>query len=114
MQYEPASALKVLYHAKSIHEESLGNTHDTDPITYHYNPAAPNNVGICPDNYASTSTTNLKNADQQMMWNSDNRMTKGIFYKYGGGTAAGGEYLLENHTAPPRPQPTPHHHHQRA
>jgi hypothetical protein len=32
-QYEPASALKVLYHAKSIHEESLGNTHDTDTRT---------------------------------------------------------------------------------
>jgi hypothetical protein len=98
-QYEPASALKVLYHAKSIHEESLGNTHDTDTITYHYNPAAPNDVGICPDNYASKSTTNLKNADQQMMWNSDNRMTKGIFYKYGGGTFGGGKSVMENYAA---------------
>ena len=98
-QYEPASALKVLYHAKSIHEESLGNTHDTDTITYHYNPAAPNDVGICPDNYASKSTTNLKNADQQMMLNSDNRMTKGIFYKYGGGTFAGGKSVMENYAA---------------
>src|SRR5260221_13399160 len=110
MQYEPASALKVLYHAKSIHEESLGNTHDTDTITYHYNPAAPNNVGICPDNYASTSTTNLKNADQQMMWNSDNRMTKGIFYKYGGRTFAGGENLKE-HYAPPLGLSSAHHPH---
>jgi len=81
-QYEPASALKVLYHAKSIHEEALGNTHDTDVIVYHYNPADPTNVDICPDSYASTTTTNLKNADQQMMWNSDNRMTRGILEKY--------------------------------
>jgi hypothetical protein len=82
-QYEPASALKVLYHAKSIHEESLGNAHDSDTITYHYNPADPTNPGICPDSYATTATTNLKNADQQMMWVSDNRMTRGILEKYG-------------------------------
>jgi hypothetical protein len=83
-QYEPASALKVLYHAKSIHAEWLGNAHDTDSITYNYNPADPANAGICPDSYSSfTKTTNLKNADQQMMWNSDNRMTKGILLKYG-------------------------------
>jgi hypothetical protein len=81
-QYEPASALKVLYHAKSIHEESLGNSADSDVITYHYNPADPTNVGICPDNYASTSTTNLKNADTKMMQVSDNRMTRGILEKY--------------------------------
>jgi len=81
-QYEPASALKVLYHAKSIHEEALGNAADADTITYHYNTADPNNGGICPDSYASTNTTNLKNADEQMMWNSDNRMTRGILEKY--------------------------------
>jgi hypothetical protein len=82
-QYEPASALKVLYHAKSIHEESLGTAHDGDVITYHFNPADPTNPGICPDSYASTATTNLKNADQQMMWVSDNRMTRGILENYG-------------------------------
>jgi len=98
-QYEPASALKILYHAKSIHEESLGNTHDTDTVAYNYNPAAPSNGRICPDNFASSSTTNLKNADQQMMWNSDNRMTKGIFYKYGGGTFGGGKSVMENYAA---------------
>ncbi len=53
-QYEPASALKVLYHAYSIHQESLGNSHDGDSITYHYDPAHPNNQGICPDNFPST------------------------------------------------------------
>jgi hypothetical protein len=83
LPYEPASALKVLYHAASIHAESLGAAHDSDTIVYHYDPAAPTNAGICPDNYPTTAGTNLKNADSQMMWNSDNRMTKGILDKYG-------------------------------
>lgn len=98
-QYEPASALKVLYHAFSIHEESLGISHDSDTIAFNYNPADPTNGNICPDNYATTSITNLKNADQQMMWNSDDRTTKGILYKYGGGTFAGGKSVMENYAA---------------
>jgi hypothetical protein len=81
-QYEPASALKVLYHAKSIHEEALGNAVDTNLITYHYNTADTLNGDICPDDYVPTTTTNLKNADQLMMLNSDNRMTRGILEKY--------------------------------
>jgi hypothetical protein len=83
-QYEPASALKVLYHAKSIHEESLGNTFDNTSITYHFNNLAdPKDGNICPDNFGSTTTTNLKNADTKMMQNSDNRMTRGILERYG-------------------------------
>ena len=82
-QYEPASALKVLYHAKSIHEEALGNTTDATLITYHYHTLAdPKDGDICPDDYATTTTTNLKNADTLMMQNSDNRMTRGILEKY--------------------------------
>jgi hypothetical protein len=81
-QYEPASALKVLYHAKSIHEEALGHTNDSTSITYHYNPADPTNVGICPDDFAPTSTSTLLNADTKMMQVSDNRMTRGILEKY--------------------------------
>jgi Beta-lactamase enzyme family len=82
-QYEPASALKVLYHAKSIHEEALGNTTDATVITYHYhNLADPHDGDICPDDYNTTTTTNLKNADTLMMQNSDNRMTRGILEKY--------------------------------
>ncbi|MDT4917864.1 MAG: hypothetical protein QOH89_2564 [Pseudonocardiales bacterium] len=82
-QYEPASALKVLYHAKSIHEEALGNTTDATVITYHYHNLADSKDGdICPDDYATTTTTNLKNADTKMMQNSDNRMTRGILEKY--------------------------------
>jgi len=82
-QYEPASALKVLYHAKTIHEQSLGNKTDSTMVTYHFNPADPTNKDICPDNYANTATTNLKDADQKMMWNSDNRMTRAILELYG-------------------------------
>jgi hypothetical protein len=82
LQYEPASALKVLYHAKSIHEESLGNALDSNVITYHYNTADPTNGDICPDDFATTTTTNLKNADTLMMQNSDNRMARGILEKY--------------------------------
>jgi hypothetical protein len=82
-QYEPASALKVLYHAKSIHEEALGNTTDSTSITYHYHSLSdPKDGDICPDSYSTTATTNLKNADTLMMQNSDNRMTRGILEKY--------------------------------
>jgi hypothetical protein len=82
-QYEPAGALEILYHAKSIHEESLGNTNDATVITYHYSDRAdPNDGGICPDEHATTTTTNLKNADTLMMQNSDNRMARGILEKY--------------------------------
>ena len=100
-QYEPASALKVLYHAKSIHEESLGHSHDTDTITYRYHDLAdPKDGDICPDDYSTTTTTNLKNADQQMMWNSDNRMTKGVLGKYGkSAVLAYGSSLGLTHTA---------------
>jgi hypothetical protein len=98
-QYEPASALKVLYHAKSIHEEALGHTTNSTSITYHYNPADSTNGGICPDSYASTATTNLKNADEQMMWNSDNRMTRGIVQKYGGNNYITGWTVMENYGA---------------
>lgn len=99
-QYEPASALKVLYHAKSIRSEALGNTTDNTSISYNYNPADSTNGGICPDDYSSfSSTTILKNADTQMMRVSDNRMTKGILYKYGGGTFAGGKTAMENYAA---------------
>ena len=50
--------MKVLYHAKSIHEESLGNTFDSTSITYHFNNLAdPKDGNICPDNFGSTTTT---------------------------------------------------------
>jgi hypothetical protein len=81
--YEPASALKVLYHYKTIDSEESGTTADTTSITYHYDTSAPTDPGICPDDFGTTATTNLKNADTQMMQKSDNRMTRGILDKYG-------------------------------
>jgi uncharacterized protein YodC (DUF2158 family) len=81
--FEPASTIKVLYHYKSILAEQAGTTNNNSSITYHYNPADPTNPGICPDDYANTSTGTLLNADTQMMEVSDNRMTRGILEKYG-------------------------------
>jgi hypothetical protein len=82
-QFEPASSLKVLYHLKSIDAQE-GGVPDSASITYHYNNLSdPNDKDICPDSYASTATTDLKSADAKMMWNSDNRMTRGILEKYG-------------------------------
>ena len=81
-QFEPASALKVLYHLKSIDAQESGVLSDAS-ITYHFNNMSdPKDKDICPDNYATTTTTDLKNADSQMMWKSDNRMTRGILEKY--------------------------------
>jgi hypothetical protein len=82
-QFEPASSLKVLYHLKSTDAEESGTTTDTTAISYRYNLSAPADGDICPNSYATTATTNLKNADSLMMWNSDNRMTRGILEKYG-------------------------------
>ncbi len=81
-RFEPASALALLYHAKSIHEESLGNATDARLITYHYNSANPSDGSICPDDFTSTTPTNLKNANTLMMQNSDYRMARGILDNY--------------------------------
>ena len=57
--FEPASALKVLYHYKSILAEQAGTTHDNTAITYHYDPADSTNADICPDDFASTEHEHL-------------------------------------------------------
>jgi hypothetical protein len=83
LRFEPAGALALLYHAKSIHEESLGNAFDANVITYHYaNLSDPADRSKCPDDSATTTTTNLKNADTLMMQNRDYRMARGILEKY--------------------------------
>jgi hypothetical protein len=83
LQFEPAGTLALLYHAKSIHEESLGNTTDATVVTYHYNNLAdPADGSICPDETATTTTTNLKNANTLMMQNGDYRMSRAILEKY--------------------------------
>jgi hypothetical protein len=82
-QFEPAGALALLYHAKSIHQESSGLTTDGTIITYRYNNLAdPNDGQICPDDFPTTTTTNLKNADTLMMQRGDYRMARGILEKY--------------------------------
>lgn len=82
-QFEPASSLKAFYHLKSIDAQESGVL-DSAPITYRFNNMAdPKDKDICPDNYATTATTDLRDADSRMMWNSDNRMTRGILEKYG-------------------------------
>jgi hypothetical protein len=78
------SALKVLYHYKSILAEQAGTTTDDSGIAYYFDPSDPTNAGICPDDFTNhVGATNLKNADTQMMQNSDNRMTLGVLTKYG-------------------------------
>jgi hypothetical protein len=81
--FEPASALKVLYHYTAIASEQAGGTHDADPVAYTYNSADSTNGDICPDDYSSVGAKTLKDADTLMMQQSDNRMTKGILLKYG-------------------------------
>jgi hypothetical protein len=82
--FEPASALKVLYHYKSILAEQAGTTSDSSGIAYYYDPAHPSDGDICPNDFTSNvGGTNLKNADTLMMQNSDNRMTRGVLSKYG-------------------------------
>lgn len=81
-QYEPASALKVLYHAKSIHQQALGVA-DSRTLTYRYDTTDPNNGGICTNKFTKTKTTDLKTGDTWMMVNSDNRTTRAILELYG-------------------------------
>lgn len=83
LAFEPAATLELLYHAKSISAESAGTTTDVTQLTYHYNNLAdPMDGRICPDSLATTTTTNLKNADTLMMQSSDNRMARAILDKY--------------------------------
>jgi Beta-lactamase enzyme family len=83
LPFEPASAIKVLYHLRTIESEAAGTAHDNTSITYHYDPASPDNAGICPEDFSATKKTNLKNADTLMMQNSDNRMTRGVREHFG-------------------------------
>jgi hypothetical protein len=55
---------------------------DSTLVTYHYNPATPLDGSICPDDFANTTTANLKNADTLMMQNSDYRMARAILERY--------------------------------
>jgi hypothetical protein len=97
--FEPASSLKVLYHYKSIVAEQAGTTSDTTPISYQYDKTHSTDGDICPDSFNTVGNTNLKNADTLMMQQSDNRMTKGVYTKYGpAAVAAEATHLGMTHT----------------
>ena len=74
--YEPASALKVLYHLYAMRAIAAGTAFDTTQVTYMmtYN-------GSCP--VSNPATTTLKNAMTLMMQNSDNAMTKAVADYFG-------------------------------
>lgn len=84
--FEPASSLKVLYH---LHHNKVRqgatnkSTFDATSISYRYAPSDPSNGNICPDNQTATQNTTYSNADGQMMWISDNRMTRAIHDRWG-------------------------------
>jgi hypothetical protein len=103
VQFEPASALKVLYHLHVLRKHQAGLS-DNTPVGYHFKdtPSYPSyeEAGICPDLYdgldpngqpSATEATNftttiMKDADEQMMWMSDNRMTRAITDRFGSST----------------------------
>jgi hypothetical protein len=111
--FEPASAIKVLYHYTSILAQQHKVTHNNTPIAYRYDPSDPSNGGICPDDFNTMAATTLQNADTQMMENSDNRMTEGVLNQYTKGamlaeaSALGMTHTQINHTIG-CPTPTTH------
>jgi hypothetical protein len=89
--YEPASSIKVLYHAYAFKRIYQGLDHLSDPITYYNYPLTPSPTGnpkdVCPDPAQETAanavTTTLENALAMMMKNSDNRTTRALQLYYG-------------------------------
>ena len=94
-QFEPASTIKVLYHLHAIKQRQAGFVTDGSGATFRYKSTPANHTDangeghICPDAHSNTATTTLRNADEQMMWQSDNRMTRAITDKFGYGAIAG-------------------------
>jgi hypothetical protein len=89
--YEPASSIKVLYHAYAFKRIHQGLDHLNDPITYYNYPLTPSPTGnpkdVCPDPAQETAanavTTTLENALSMMMKSSDNRTTRALQRYYG-------------------------------
>jgi hypothetical protein len=83
-QFEPASSIKALYHLHTLKARQAGLVSDTTSVTYRYNDLSNSkDKDICPDKATLMATTSIKNAEEQMMWNSDNRMTRAITDKFG-------------------------------
>lgn len=84
-QFEPASSIKALYHLHTLIARQ-GGMGDTTTLAYRTNDFSQINspeAGICPGNALYVNATDLKTAEEQMMWNSDNRMTKAITDRFG-------------------------------
>ena len=84
-QFEPASSIKALYHLHTLIARQ-GGLSDSTTLAYRTNDFSQTNsseAGICPDNALYLNSTDMKNAEEQMMWNSDNRMTKAITDRFG-------------------------------
>jgi hypothetical protein len=87
-QFEPASSIKALFHLHALKARQNSQVNDTTSVTYRFNDLSDSkDKDICPDNATFMATTDLKNADQQMMWKSDNRMTRAITDYFGYATA---------------------------
>ena len=83
--FEPASAIKAMHHLYVHMRLQNASVTTADSIAYPYRASDPTNKDICPSTSDPLKTTNLGNADQQMMQVSDNRMTRAIKDKYGYG-----------------------------
>jgi hypothetical protein len=83
-QFEPASSIKALYHLHTLKARQNGQVTDTTSVTYRYKDLSdPKDKDICPDSATLMATTTMQNADQRMMWYSDNRMTRAITDYFG-------------------------------
>ncbi len=86
-RFEPASTIKVLYLLYALKQVQAGADALSSPFTYYVDPSDPTNPGVCPqlpwEVPANAVTTTLGSALQQMMYNSDNRVTRGMEERYG-------------------------------
>jgi beta-lactamase class A len=86
-RFEPASAIKVLYHLYAVKQVQAGADSLSSNFDYYPDPSAPGNGGVCPDPAWQTSGnvqhTTLGNALTLMMMQSDNVMTRGMVLRYG-------------------------------
>jgi hypothetical protein len=86
-RFEPASSIKVLYLLYALKQVQAGADSLSSPFTYYVSPTDPTNPGVCPqlswEVPANAVTTTLGNALQLMMYNSDNRVTRGMEERYG-------------------------------
>lgn len=86
--FEPASAIKVLYHLYALRKVQAGTDSLSSPFSYWVDPSDPTNPGVCPDpawetDAANRRTTTLQDGLAKMLQVSDNRTTRGMQLRYG-------------------------------